>query len=142
MNIFLDTSSLFKLYHREKGTVELENLFSSHNIEGIYLAEIAKIEFASVVSKKARMKEMDIEKARFLLSAFEIDQPKFSFVPDSESIKSTAVNLISKHWMAGLRTLDSIQLASVLEVKEKVGLFHTSDMVLKELAKKEGLSVG
>ena len=141
MNIFLDTSSLFKLYHREKGTVELENLFSIHRIEGIYLAEIAKIEFASVVSKKARMKEMDIEKARFLLSSFETDQPKFSFIPDSDSIKNTAVSLISTYWMAGLRTLDSIQLASVLEVKEKVGLFHTSDLVLKELAKKEGIPV-
>ncbi len=141
MNIFLDTSSLFKLYHREKGTDELENLFLIHQIDCIYLAEIAKIEFASVVSKKARMKEMDIEKARFLLSAFEIDQPKFSFIPDSDSIKSTAVSLISTHWMSGLRTLDSIQLASVLEVKERVGLFHTSDLVLKELAKKEGIPV-
>lgn len=28
MKIFLDTSSLFKLYHRESGTEELMNLFN------------------------------------------------------------------------------------------------------------------
>lgn len=27
MKIFLDTSSLFKLYHQESGTEELENVF-------------------------------------------------------------------------------------------------------------------
>jgi len=32
MKIFLDTSSLVKLYHKETGTEELENLFTSHNI--------------------------------------------------------------------------------------------------------------
>lgn len=32
MKIFLDTSSLVKLYHREAGTEELENLFTNQNI--------------------------------------------------------------------------------------------------------------
>ena len=51
MNVFFDTSSLFKLYHREIETEELMNLFSVEGVEAIYLAEITKIEFSSVVWK-------------------------------------------------------------------------------------------
>lgn len=35
MKIFLDTSSLFKLYHKETGTVELEEMFSALKITSI-----------------------------------------------------------------------------------------------------------
>ncbi len=46
MNIFLDTSSLFKLYHREFDTPDLEHKLSSITITSIFLSEITKIEFA------------------------------------------------------------------------------------------------
>ncbi len=41
MKIFLDTSSLFKLYHKETGTAELEEMFSAAKITSIYLSEIS-----------------------------------------------------------------------------------------------------
>ena len=62
----------------------------------------------------------------------------FFFVPDSNIVKEWAVSLISTYWQSGLRTLDSIQLASALTIKEKVDLFQTSDLVLQKLAEKEG----
>lgn len=49
MRIFLDTSSLFKLYHEEEGTQDLENLFLTTKISRIYLSELAKVEFASTI---------------------------------------------------------------------------------------------
>jgi hypothetical protein len=49
MIIFLDTSSLFKLYHREADTAELELIFSTGKITNIYLSEISKIEFTSTI---------------------------------------------------------------------------------------------
>lgn len=52
MKIFLDTSSLFKLYHEEKGSEELEKLFSQGNITHIYLSELTKVEFTSTIWKK------------------------------------------------------------------------------------------
>jgi predicted nucleic acid-binding protein len=70
MNIFLDTSSLFKLYHKEAGTEELERLFINQKIAGVFLAEIAIIEFASVVWRKCRMKDIDSEKAKELFGEF------------------------------------------------------------------------
>jgi len=58
MKIFLDTSSLFKLYHKEDGTAELEMLFSTVPITTVFLSEISKIEFASAIWKKVRSKEI------------------------------------------------------------------------------------
>ena len=39
MKIFLDTSSLFKLYHKESGTQEIMDFFNSNIIESIFIAE-------------------------------------------------------------------------------------------------------
>ncbi len=138
MNIYLDTSSLFKLYHKENGTEELEDFFNNQQIERVFLAELAKIEFASVVWRKCRMKEIDFDKANLVLAGFSHDHHKFLFVPDSNIVKEWAVSFISTYWQSGLRTLDSIQLASALTIKEKVDLFQTSDLVLQKLAEKEG----
>jgi uncharacterized protein len=73
MKIFLDTSSIFKLYHQEIGTVELENVFNRTNITHIFLSEITKIEFTSTIWKKVRTKEIFVEQAEITLALFEND---------------------------------------------------------------------
>lgn len=45
MKIYLDTSSLFKLYKRETGSEEMEAVISNSNVAGIFLSEITKLEF-------------------------------------------------------------------------------------------------
>ena len=52
MKIFLDTSSLFKLYHQEEGTEELETIFTKVKITHNFLSEISKVEFTSTIWKK------------------------------------------------------------------------------------------
>ncbi len=141
MNLFFDTSSLFKLYHQEDGTEELLNLFATKNIEKIFIAEITIVEFSSAVWKKCRKKEIDVDIANLLIAKFDADIVKYSIVPTMGIIHKNASRLIMKYWHLGLRTLDSIQLASVLELKPKVGLFLTSDKILSKIAVIEGLSV-
>lgn len=51
MKIFLDTSSLLKLYHKEADTAELELIFSTVKITDIFLSEISKIEFTFSLEK-------------------------------------------------------------------------------------------
>lgn len=58
MKIFLDTSSLIKLYHTEIGTDDLDKLLDENSVQEIFLAEIAKIEFSSAVWKKVRTKDL------------------------------------------------------------------------------------
>jgi uncharacterized protein len=141
MKIFLDTSSLFKLYHKESGTQELMDFFKENIIEGIFLAELTEIEFSSVIWKKCRKNEIDEKVALTLLEAFEMDSAKFNIVSESSDIRKLAKEMIRKYWKIGLRTLDSIQLASVLLIRDKVDFFFTSDNLLAEIARLEKLKV-
>jgi predicted nucleic acid-binding protein len=141
MNIFFDTSSLFKLYHKEVGTQELMGFFNNNTIDSVFLAEITRIEFSSVVWKKCRKKEIDEKVAGILIEKFEKDSQSFSFVTESDNLRKYAKELIAKHWKKGLRTLDSIQLASVLTIKPRIEIFFTSDVLLSEIAVLEGLKI-
>jgi predicted nucleic acid-binding protein len=140
MNLFFDTSSLFKLYHQEEGTKELVDFFKSNQIDSIYLSEITGIEFSSAVWKKCRKMEISEEIANLLIEKFESDSENYQFVNQSDKLIRFAKNLVNKHWKTGLRTLDSIQLASVLTVKN-IDYFFTSDRILAEIAINEGLNV-
>lgn len=140
MNLFFDTSSLFKLYHREDGTDELLELFDKVGVEILYLAEITRIEFSSVVWKKCRKNEIDESVALLLVQKFEKDAEKFTFVTEDYFIRNSAQELIGAHWRIGLRTLDAIQLASALHIKDRIDLFLTSDNLLSQIAKREGFS--
>ncbi len=141
MKVFFDTSSLFKLYHYEQGTPELIDFLNNHFIEEIFLSELSYIEFSSVVWKKCRMNEIDEKSSKKLLQHFHNDVDKFSFILIDKNIRNASTNLIEKHWKRGLRTLDSIQLASSLQVKDKIEVFFSSDIILSELASFEGLSI-
>ena len=141
MNVFFDTSSLFKLYHKEAGTEELMTFIINQKVKDIFLAEITKIEFYSVVWKKCRNKEISEDLAIILISKFEKDCQKYKFVNNSKKLTSSASNLLKTHWKKGLRTLDSVQLASALKVKKEVLTISTSDKLLAEICKIEGMKV-
>lgn len=139
MKIFLDTSSLFKLYHKEVDTVELETLFSKAKITTIFLSEITKIEFASTIWKKVRTKEISELEARTTLDLFESDLKKYTFVATDSIIIEQAKNLISKYGSQGLRSLDSIQLSTSVSLFKQADVFFTADKLLKFLFQSEGL---
>ena len=139
MKIFLDTSSLSKLYHHEKGTNELEQLFTTFSIDAIFLAEITKIEFASAIWKKVRTKEISQQQAKTTVALFESDCLKFSFIATDSLIIEKAQLLITKYGTKGLRTLDSLQLATAISLKQKAEVFITADKLLQDLFKIENL---
>ena len=141
MKIFLDTSSLFKLYHKEFGSQELMDFFDKNTTEAIFLAELTEIEFCSVIWKKCRKKEIDEKAAQILIEAFEKDSENFNFVSESNELRQLAKKLIRKYWKEGLRTLDSIQLASVILIRDKVDFFFTADNLLAEIARLEKIKV-
>ena len=140
MKIFLDTSSLFKLYRREVGTAELELIFSTIKITNIFLSEITKIEFTSAIWKKVRTNEITGLEAQTTLDLFESDFGKYIFIATDSIILEQARILTSKYGMQGLRTLDSIQLSSSISLFPQVNLFFTSDKLLKSLFEAEGLT--
>lgn len=141
MKIYLDTSSLIKLYHYEDGSKELDELFEENTITKVTLSELAKVEYDSAIWKKYRTKELNQEEVDILISSFVSDFIRFCFIKLNSDITNHARSLISVYGNEGLRTLDAIQLASAVKEKGDLDFFVTSDNLLKALAIKEGLSV-
>jgi predicted nucleic acid-binding protein len=139
MKIFLDTSSLFKLYHQETGTEELESSFQKFKITHIYLSEISKVEFTSTIWKKVRTKEISFDQANLTSSLFESDFEKYNFISTDSLILEQSRNLTNKYGVEGLRTLDSIQLSTCKLLEKQVDIFFSADLLLYSLIEKEGL---
>lgn len=139
MKVFLDTSALLKMYHREEGTVDMEKLFQENKIEKIFLAEITSVEFFSAVAKKYRVGEITQEQAHFLYEVFKKDLPKFEVLVQDESVLKKATELILKYEKEGLRTLDALQLATAVLGKQHIDLNKTFDKLLEKLFESEGL---
>ena len=140
MKIFLDTSALFKLYHRENGTELIENIFNQNKITQVFISEISKLEFASTVWKKVRMKEIDENRSDNLIKLFESDISKYTLLPSDNKIIESSYLLIAKYGLQGLRTLDSIQFSTALSLKEEAELFLTFDMLLGIFFENESLN--
>lgn len=141
MKLFFDTSALFKLYQKEEGTDELMEFLRKNPVNAIYLSEITGIEFSSAVWKKCRKREISENIAETLIEKFDKDSAKFRFVPQNFTLRKSAKELIAKYWSYGLRTLDSIQLASALSIKKDINFFLTSDKLLANVAIQEGMNV-
>lgn len=139
MKIFLDTSSLIKLYFFEDGTIALENFISDNKIDFILLSKISLLEFESTLLKKVRTQELIESEVKTALEAFEIDKNKFIFIPISNNILRNAQHLISKYGLDGLRTLDSIQLSCCLEIRSETDKYFTADKLLINIFEKENL---
>ena len=130
MVIFLDTSSLFKLYHLEADSEEIELIFTQNAVQTVFLSEITKLEFASTVWKKVRMTDLTKEQGDLLLQAFQFDFPNYSFVQLDSALVEKAMELLSVYGKAGLRTLDSLQLATAILIKDQLQLAKTADKLL------------
>lgn len=137
--IFLDTSSLFKLHHKEAGTADLELMFSTTKITEVFLSEISKIEFATTIWKKVRTKEITEPEGLATLGLFEADISKYTFVVTNTIVLEKARILTSKYGIQGLRTLDSIQLSTCVTLFQQVNTFFTADKLLKTFFEAEGL---
>ncbi|HEY5464275.1 MAG TPA: type II toxin-antitoxin system VapC family toxin [Hanamia sp.] len=141
MKIYLDTSSLFKLYQKEPDSENLGDIFYNTSITGVFISEIAKVEFVSALFKKVRMQETDLSDAQKAIRLFDNDFEKYIIVPVESNIFEKAKQLILEHGIIGLRTLDAIQLASAIEVKRLINKYFTADKLLSSLFEKENLPV-
>lgn len=139
MRLFLDTSSLFKLYYQESGTEIIEAVFQNHDVTVIFLSDITRVEFFSTVWKKFRVKEITNLMAEKMLEAFESDIEKYTLIPLESLIVEQAKNLINKYGHSGLRALDSLQLATAISLKDNASLFLTSDKLLNTYFIQESL---
>ncbi len=141
MTVFLDTSVLFKLYHRESGTDEAERLFAQNRVDLVFLSSLSRVEFRSIVWRRVRMKELSHEQANTILTLFDDDFGRYQFIEIDEQLLRLASQLIDTYGLSGLRSLDALQLASAVAVRTQVTLYKTADRLLNDLFRAEGLPV-
>ena len=140
---FFDTSALVKLYHEEAGTDELNSLIILEN-PVIVVSDIAIIEMTSAFAKKVRTGEIAIDLFDEAVLAFENDLSYFDIVNIDATIKTRASDLLKTIGLKkGLKTLDSLQIASALVFSEisMLDLFIAADGVMLKIAENEGLGV-
>lgn len=138
-SIYLDTSSLVKAYHREPDSDKIIKILPQY--QRIFLSELTKIEFISAIWKKVNRGEATETDVKKCIQFFETDYNKYHWIIIDREIINSAINLLNKYSKIGLRTLDAIQLACAVSVKDNADEFLTSDKILKTIFIKEGLTV-
>ncbi len=141
MTVFLDTSSLFKLYFQEEGSAEIDAFFAENSINTVLISSITFIEFRSIVWRKVSMKEVSSADAQEIIRVFTHDLSLYSIIAIDDTLLQLASQLIDKHGLNGLRSLDALQLASAVIVRDQVTLYKTADRLLNDLFEAEGLPV-
>ncbi len=133
---FLDTSALVKRYHSEKGTDKIDKIFSEDD-RAIVISSISLTEMVSALNRKKEDKIISKEDLEITLSKFFHDAIRDFLVIelDGEHIKGSIMLVLKRN----IRTLDSLQLAIALSLKELEVTFVCADKKLVSVAEKEGL---
>lgn len=143
MAVFLDTSALAKLYHREIGS-ELVERIVEQSAGTCFISRLCVVEMHSVLALK--------ERSGAILAA-ESAMVRRKFRGDMRRRRFQVVALRSRHYAAaeillgsyaavhGLRTLDSLQLAGALDLhrNQLIESMVTADRVLCRVAPMENL---
>lgn len=138
MNLYLDTSSLLKVYLRyEQGREAVESLLSQ--AKAVYISLIGYAEARAAMARARRDNRLDLSGYRAIRAAFERDWQQNTSVDVSEALVRLAGELAEKYF---LRSLDAIHLASGLTLERELGeavTFSAADGRLMSAASAEGL---
>lgn len=139
MKLFLDTSALAKLFVPEAGTAELNAMVSQPDME-IWVSELARLEFQSLVWRRCRERSMDAAQVTSLLAELDQQLEAWQVIELTPAVLSTARELLAAHAAQhALRTLDAIQLASfVATLEEGPATFACADHRLCAVASLRG----
>jgi predicted nucleic acid-binding protein len=136
--LYLDTSSLVKLYVEETASADVEGLVGSAEVTGTSL--IAYAEARAAFARRFRENAFSSKDYNRLRSQFESDWKNFLSVHVNLEIVRMAGDLAEKH---GLRGFDAVHLASAVTLREKLDLpvtFSCYDIRLQNASQREKLN--
>ena len=141
MSYFFDTSAVVKIYHKEESSNEVIDIFNSE--AKIFLSELSVIEYHSVVYRKFREKNLEIQELDMILNRFEIDlDQRFECFMFNQEVISNAKDIFK---ITGgdilARSLDIIQVGFFKYYLNTSDIFLTFDsrqnLVVEELRKRK-----
>ena len=144
-NYFLDTSALAKRYHKESGSEYLDRILEQQGSQSL-ISHLSIVELESVLAIKRRTGEIDQQALEIARRRFRADLARQRLIvapPVHESHFHSARKLLVQYGVAeGLRTLDALQLAIALDLRElgHVGVLVAADQRLCRVASLAGCS--
>lgn len=136
MILFFDSSAMIKAYIEEEGSSEVDKLINLAN--EIIVSPITKIECFSAIKRLLIENQSSEKEYKEIKNDIIFDFSFFNILYFNQYIEATAIELVDKYQ---LKTLDSIQLASCIEVKNKITSFIVCDNKLLNAANKENLPI-
>jgi predicted nucleic acid-binding protein len=137
MILYLETSSLVKLYVQEEDSEDVAKLVS--NAEAVATSIISYLEVRAAFARKLREKGISDEDHKRIKNDLDRDWQSIFVIKLTDAVARSAGDLTEKR---SLRGYDALHLASALELQKAVPLpvlFSSSDARLRESAKEEGI---
>lgn len=135
---FFDTSALVKRYHLEAGSEEVDRIFAETDA-AFAISNITIAEFTSALTRKQNNGAISEDDFAHAFSEFSKDIISEFWIIDLErSHINHSVALIMKH---NIRTLDSLQLAILISIRNSNPTLVASDKALEQAASAEGINV-
>lgn len=120
MTLYLDTSSLIKLYVTEAGSDLVRQLVGEATI--VATSVVAYAETRATLARLRRERVLTASRLASARSQFERDWPTYVTLEATDSLCRAAGEMAEKY---GLRGFDSIHLASFAEVARRAGAADT-----------------
>ena len=139
MILYLDTSSLVKLYVKEDGSDEVKALFDRARV--VATSQAAYAEACAAFARKHQQCDFTDEQYHTVISNLQQHWGAYFAIDVSWPVSKLAGALAERH---GLRGFDAIHLASALILKtrlESTVTFSSSDHKLEDAAKSESLAI-
>jgi predicted nucleic acid-binding protein len=137
MVVYLDTSSLVKLYVEEEDSPRIADLVKSSTVTATSL--IAYTEARAAFARRFRENAFTPDEYRHLISVFDKDWENYLIVRVTKELVRLAGNLAEKH---GLRAFDAIHLSSAITLRGEISaplIFSCSDRKLQQASNAEDL---
>jgi len=115
MILYLDTSSLVKLYVEEEESSRVADLVRSSKVTGTSL--IAYTEARAAFARRFRENAFTLREYKRLTSSFDEDWDNYLIVRVTKELVRQAGDLAEKH---GLRGFDAIHLSSAVTLREEL----------------------
>jgi len=139
MILYLDTSSLVKLYVKEDGSDEVKALFDGARV--VATSQAAYAEACAAFAMKHRQGDFTDEQYHTVITNLQQHWGAYFALDVSWPVSKLAGVLAEQH---SLRGFDAIHLASALILKTRLGsmiTFSSSDHKLEDAARSESLNI-
>lgn len=139
MTVYLDTSSLIKLYVDEPGSERIKDLVLHATI--LSTSKVAYAEARAALARKQKEDGFSIKALRKIVEELNRDWESYFVIELTDGLARAAGDIAEKHLLRGF---DSIHLASAVSLKNKTGseiYFSSNDTRLNHAATSEGITV-